>query len=368
MTKNNLSNKKRALILSGINWNDTLQRHQSVAAILAELGYEVYFVEGIISSSFSFKKLRGRIFGKKAGKAQITNEIPENINVISNGYVNADGGLFYAYNRSRNKKLLSRIGGFFNVVINYLPVNTTLNLISQIEYGTLIYDCVRDFANWGGYPKNLLKNEETLIGLSDYVFTDSFYLTDKMRKKKGDNVIQFLPIIGEELLNHYNSRPIEKIKKIGYVGTLGSHVDIALLKELSEKGYEIHVFGVVAAVLDFPVTDHGFFTDLEDMMRQVTICADALIIPYKGNMDGVIPAKTMQCLATGLPVYISNFYDSRYLRDYFQVYTTHKELFYMLESFDFSEFIAKKDFIMRFVKDNTAFSFKEKIKALLNED
>ncbi len=67
---------KRVLILSGIPWNTTFQRHHKISLFLNSLGYEVIFVEKIPSSKFSINKLFSRIakkFEKVHSKPSIDN-------------------------------------------------------------------------------------------------------------------------------------------------------------------------------------------------------------------------------------------------------------------------------------------------------
>lgn len=366
MTENG---EKKALILSGIMWNDTKQRHQTIAEIFAEEGYEVYFVEGIVSSSFSVKKLISRLRNRKNNKTGTQPEltVPKKIHVTGGGYVNPDGGLFKLVNFRRNKKIIGEIGNRFDVVIDYLPINTTADFLDRIKYKLLIFDCVRDFCNWGGYPKSLPKIEGRLCEKSDYIFTDSFYLTDKMKKKYGDKVVQLLPTVGDEISDGSYIKKSGKIKKIGYIGSLGTHIDTDLLAKLSSEGYEIHLFGRAETELDLKIVDHGFFTDLYQMMNEVKASADALIIPYKGNMDGVIPAKTIQCLSTGLPVFVSDFYDSRRLGEYLYVYRNAEELGNLLTNFDYDDFYKRRDKIDKFVKENTVKNLKGRIERIIND-
>ena len=69
--------------------------------------------------------------------------------------------------------------------------------------------------------------------------------------------------------------------------------------------------------------------------------SDAIIIPYKGNMNGVIPAKMFESLATFKPVYVSSFYDSNVLKKYIYVFENYDNLEYMIKNFNYNEFQEK---------------------------
>ena len=359
-------NKKRALILSGIKWNDTLQRHQSIAVTLTELGYVVYFVEGIISSSFSVKKLFNHFKCLKTDNKELKNDVPQDINIISAKYVNPNSGIFRAINCRETNKVIDRIGETFDLVINYLPIYTTYDFLNKIKYEMLIYDCVRDFQNWGGYPKDIQKIESWLGEKADYIFTDSYYLTNKMIGKWGDKVFQILPTIDNSLCNE-QQKDLSEIRDIGYVGTLGKHIDVCLLKKLVNRGYRFHLFGRVEIPLDFEVANHGYYSDLKMLFAQVFQSVDAIIIPYKGNMDGVIPAKTMQCLASGLPVFISEFYDSRRLEQYMYVYKNDIDLMGKIANFNKEDFLAKRSRAIGFIQENTTGKLMDRLGEILNE-
>lgn len=168
--------KKRALILSGIPWNTTIQRHHNLAFLLDKIGYEVIFVEKIPSSKFTVKKLIQRIIKNHRINENSPNIDKDSITVINQRFINPLGGLFWIINKYRIKQLIKKTGKEFDVVFNYLPVNTTLYILEEIIGNVIIYDCVRDFENWGGYLSNINKMETKIISISDIILVDSYYL------------------------------------------------------------------------------------------------------------------------------------------------------------------------------------------------
>ncbi len=346
---------KKALILSGIYWNETWQRHQQFAEYLAAMGYKVYFVEHIISSVLTAEKIKGIV--KKAEAINITKENPrhKNIELCSVGYLTPQKGLFFLWNKLKNKKLVEEIGSDFDVVINYLPINTTRNLLEQIHCRTLVYDCVRNFTGWSGcqYPADIAHEELTLCEKANMIFTDSIFLTDKIKGLGyGQKVEQFFPVINESWIKGVvKNKEINEIKKVAYFGTFSkTHNNVEVYQALANAGIEIHIWGSVPSDLEFSYIDHGFKNNLEELSREITTICDAIVIAYSGNMDGVIPAKLCQAMGSKLPVFISDFYDSRKLAEYVFVFVGEDDLIHKIKSFDVNEYLPKYEAIVRFLE------------------
>lgn len=315
---------KKALILSGISWDTTLQRHHKIAKWLKKMGYDVTFVESIPSSKITISKCVSKIKSKFVKSSKIKNK--KEVQVVNGGFL-PPIPLFNIINNIKVQKLLKKIGTNYEVIVNYLPIYTTDVIISKIKYSILIYDCVRDFGNWGGYPQNLKKYEKKLKECSNFIMTDSFYLTEK---NKG---IQFLPSLTKEQYKVFSQeKNIKKIKKVVYFGQIDTHIDVEILKTIASY-YELHIIGNSKISLHFKYIDHGFIENKQELAKEIMNC-DAIIIPYKGNMDGVVPAKLIESLATKMPVFISSFYDSEKLKDYCYVYHTEKELLQMMKNFN----------------------------------
>lgn len=365
---------KKALLLSGIYWNDTYQRHQQFAKYLVKAGYEVVFVEHIISSKFTTQKLKKVLFRKllnKTSKVNIKEDLSKHITLVNQGFINPMGGVFKLINIVKVKQLVNKIKKMginkFDLVINYLPIYTTRYIISYFSYDNLIYDCVRDFINWGDSCKNIEYEEKWLVHKANYVFTDSYYLTEKQKKMHTYNIKQFLPVVDNMwILGCKNIKIPEKINKIGYFGSFDLHIDTEILEQLCEAGYEIHFWGKEGVNISSKIVNHGFYTNLALLATDIIAKVDAIIIPYKGNMDGVIPAKIMQALFTRLPVYISSFYDSKVLEKFLYVYETSEELLLHLHNYDKESHIYKQKETERFLSDKHEDDQYEKFKETID--
>lgn len=358
---------KKALILSGIYWNDSLQRHQQFATYLSKLGYEVYFIEHIISSKFSLKKVLKKLYITN-NKKFTTNFVPEKINIIDMKFLNPEEGIFKVINIYKINKMLKFIGNEFDIVINYLPINTTRWILEKIHTKKLIYDCVRNFENWPGYRENILEEEKLLIKKSNIIFTDSYFLTEKFKNYKKE-IFQFLPIAN----NAWNKgcsrvKEIKEIKNIGYFGSIGNHLDIEIFKFLIEKGYKLHIWGNLEENMNIDYIYHGNFNNLTKLSEDILKNIDAFILPYPKTIDGVIPAKILQCLRTFLPVFIGEFYDSKKLKEYLYIYRDKNELLKEITNFNNNEFLLKKNKIRKFIEDKNEINqfniFSETIKKI----
>ena len=339
---------KKAIILSGVPWDTTLQRHHKIAGWLKKMGYEVIFLEAIPSSKITLKKIMQKLKTYHNHKNKIKNE--RNVEVI-NAHLFPPSILFNGINCIKIKRILKKIGYNYEIVVNYLPIYTTYYIINHLDYDTLIYDCDRDFSNWGVYPKSV-KNYENYMHLkAKYIFTDSFYLT---HKHKG---IQILPSLSEKQYQVFklNKRPC-RIKSVLYFGQIDSHINLHILNKISKK-YQLHLIGNSNLDLNFDYVNHGFFSNKEELAKEIIKC-DAIIIPYIGNMDGVIPAKLIEALASNLPVFVNEFFDSRQLEEYCYVYTSEKELFYMLDNYNFNDKTKPEKLIIDNIEDNQYLMFK----------
>lgn len=328
---------KKALLLTGIYWESPWQRHQQFASYLSKLGYEVYFVEHIVSSKFSLRRILEIIKSKKLNGVTEKQKMPANIHLVNMGFINPGKGFFALVNYFKVKKMNKIFGKKYDIVINYLPINTTRFILNDIHSKKVIYDCVRNFIDWGSYYKSVHKEEKRLCNIVDAIFCDSYYLKNKFSELKIP-VMQFLPIANEDWLKGcIRKRSVIKIKKIGYFGTIGEHVDTDVFQLLIKLGYEIHFWGVISCDINMKIYKHGYVTDLKFLASQIMDTVDAIIIPYRGNMDGVMPAKLLQALSTGLPVFCSDFYDSRSLSEYLYVYKKKGALIELIRNYNLAQ-------------------------------
>lgn len=345
---------KKALILSGIYWNDSFQRHQQFTLYLLKMGYEVYFIEHIISTKFSIKKFINILLNYKKDKKIINNSKPKNLHVLNMKFINPQNGFFKLINYIKVLKLLKIIEEKkFDLIINYLPINTTRFILEKVFTSKLVYDCVRDFENWDGCIKKNIKIEEKLLfEKSDIIFTDSYYLKEKL-KKSNKKIIQFLPVANDYWIRGCQRvKKVTQIRKIGYFGTIGKHIDTEILKKLKKDNYELHFWGIKEKGMKFQdYVYHGYKDNLTELAEEIIENVDAIILPYNKLLKGVIPAKMLQALTTFLPVFMVEFYDSKKLKEYIYIYNNYIDLREQLKNFSEEDFFIKKNKIKDFLRD-----------------
>lgn len=312
-------NDKNALIISGVSWDSPWQRHHIISSRLLKSGYNVDFVENIISSSLSFnnikRKIKQIVVSKDKSKINIEND-NEGIRIIK--VTNPPPSTITSFlDRKSIIKILSKTQIHYDLVILYIPRKLTLNLLHQISYSKLIYDCVRDFTLWPDISHQVTVCEPKIIDIASEIWCDSYWLENKLNSyinnfqvdKKVIKILPTLPLDIFEKINSINFR-IKKIKNITYFGSLSNHVDIETLEWLHKKGFKIHFIGKSDIRIPDFIIDHGYITSQTKLFDRIVAISEAVIIPYLGNMNGVIPSKLMLALATGKPVFISSFYDS----------------------------------------------------------
>lgn len=333
--------KKKALIVSGVSWNETWQRHQTNASILAEFGYEVDYINGVKTSALTFKNIISKIkskFGFRNKKTCIVNnKLDNNIKLIPSYFIPPTGKLSKLinckiYNLLYKNKLLSNN---YDLVIYYVPIDSykEINKISHYR----IYDCVRAFKLWGGYHNSLYDNEHAICESADEIMCDSYYIKEKYLSNY--NVKQLIPY------NEYKDNKVKRtnssiIKRICYFGSVSNHIDVELLNLLSEK-YQVNIWGKIDSKIDMSgnIKYHGYISDQSELFEDIKRNSDMILIPYKGNMDGVFPAKLIASFALNIPVFTSEYYDSIRMSDLLYVYTDKDDLLKKIDGFKYDDFI-----------------------------
>ena len=307
-----VSNIKNVIIISNIEWKFLKQRHQFFALNYAKKGINVVFVESSPKRNPNFSDIPRIIrrikeqFVKKDSKKQLD---INGVKVVTPLVFPSTNKFFNILNKVLPLRLLikkvngKKVSGK-TAIICYLPSETTLHLVRNIDHDVCIYDCVSNFSAVSGMPKNIELLESKLIQLSDFCMFDCDFL---MKKHQDQSKSSYLVPPGVNFSNFDLNLNVKKIKKVVYFGLFSDKIDIEILKELS-KVFELDVIGemrVEAPDLNFnkifePMPNNQLPGHIKNY--------DAIIIPYIKNefMNGVIPAKFFECLATGLPLFVTD--------------------------------------------------------------
>ncbi len=305
--------KPPVILLSGIRWNFLWQRHQALATLFARAGYPTVFVEttGFANprpSRDALRKVAARI--RDSGRADRVD--PEHgLTIYAPLTAPPTNKLF----RRLNSKLLAprvvrdllSITGPDPVVVAYPPTRTTLDLISGLRPRLLLYDCSEDYEGFVGVPDDIAKTERELLRRADLVSCTSTPLLEKLRSIRADAFLSGPGVEYERFAVLQSGRP-KDIRTLCFFGHLSrERIDFPALRALAAAGFEVRLIGGLGRVersfLETPGIDYRGEVPHADLPAALE-GVDAFVLPYQMNRltRGISPAKTYECLATGLPV------------------------------------------------------------------
>lgn len=336
---------KNIVIIANIEWSFLKQRHQYLAEGLSEKGNRVVFVESSAKRNptvSDIPRIISRIrkaFLKKEPTAKRGMSLVE---VVSPLVLPSTNIIFNFINRmlftpKLVKSIKSRLAVDSEVVIiAYPPTQTTLDLISSLRPGSVIYDCVSNFAAVPGMPKSVGVDESRLIERADVVVVDCDFLLEK-HKKSSKNIVQIEPGVDSE--KFCTSQRVKKIKKICYFGLVSEKIDCNLLYDLRAAGFEVDIIGEDRVGLDASRLSNIIEPVQHEKLPQVLASYDALILPYVDSeySKGVIPAKFFECFATGLPVIATDRNNFRRYRKALITGATNADIIRSVKSFTDTE-------------------------------
>lgn len=293
--------KPQIVILSSIDWGQAWQRHQIFASQWAAAGHEVFFVEntGFRNPGFSDWS---RLLPTPGGPFRAA---PERVRVISPGVLPPNGKLFRGLNSAwlapRLRRRLETLGLKPRpIVVCYFATATTLELIRRLDPSVLIYDCASNFRAHARAPDDFPELEKRLLAQAHLVACDSDFLYRQKLAEHG-RVIQIHQGVDEEF---FKTAPPSGFKRCLYYGTWSADLDPAYIERLAQEGFEVSVMGPVkepAPELSPSIRRLPGVSPAELPRRLETF--DVFLMPYRLTpfLEGVLPAKTYECLAMGRP-------------------------------------------------------------------
>lgn len=307
------SEKRTVVVLSAIDWQFIWQRYQIISKLFAESGFNVFYVEstakrnpGLRDVSRVIKRLLNRGNRSVAGE----NPVPENLTVISPVMLPSTWKIFRIINR------LFLIGNFVKklegmevskpLVYCYLPTQTSLDIIEELDPLLVIYDCVDNFSAFPGVSDDFPEIEKKVIKRADLMFVTSDYLYAEKKKYRSD-IKQVLPAVDFALFNSADRGPLKKVETLCYFGAVCDRLDYDLIKKIAESFRDIRIKMVGPVIGNLPsLPDNVLFVGRKKYcnLPEEVLDSDCLIFPYKINdyTKGIIPAKLFESLATGKPV------------------------------------------------------------------
>ena len=323
-SKNQAAPKRQVVFLASIDWDSPWQRHQAFATNFAENGDDVFFVE---NTGFRTVRLAdaGRIVNRlknsvaqdrTAGGVRLVSPtiLPPTSPAMK--YVN---GKFFVRRLLRRLKKMGL--GPKPLVFAYLPTETTIQIIDALDPGLVVFDCVDYFKGHPNAPRDLEETESRLLSRADCVLTTSPFLYETQRPRHL-RVYELHHGVSTAFFQDNGAHRKRTYRKLCYFGTLWSAIDYRPIEALAKAGFEISLIGHVKENLpplppsvrvEGHVAPHNLPAALE--------AYDGYLLPYADSLynQGVIPAKTYECLATGKPVLCSPLRGLERFHDVFYV-------------------------------------------------
>lgn len=330
-----MENKGTVIIVSVIHWHMTWQSAHNVAAGLAQKGYQVYFVEPIPKRWPRLTEVRrvwGRLRGQTTVSGMFRQEVSPGVTLISPHTLPDIGVIGTHLNRHYFIPKLVRILEEKGInrpltLIHYVPIPAAIQLQDLLQPDVSVYMCASDWPNDPHIRRRWVEKE--LAEQVDMVWADS--------RKNIERTAQFndwvIPMPTAVNLSIFSAAQSEKSSSkkdrplCAYAGTIGVAIDISLLREISHH-FPLRLIGPTR----FPLNDFSDKTEiispvphpqLPDLLKDV----DVLLLPYKQTpyIDGVLPAKFYEYLATGKPVVSIGLTDLHEFQDIISVCQTREE-------------------------------------------
>lgn len=335
--------KGTVVIISSIHWHSTWQRHQDIAGGLAEKGYAVTFVEPLPKrwpGPGEWRRVVGRLTGSAAASGVCRQPEPAGVDIMTPRAVPDVGNIGRRLNAGYFvPRLAERLAVTAAqrplIVINYLPTPASLALQLRLQPDLAIYDCVVDWDN-APFTTSLAQFEAQLLHHADLVFADSPFLYDKMAARH-THVVEVLPAVHLDrflLPQRASAHDGDDRPLCVYFGTLGASVDVDLICAIS-KAYRLRLVGPVRTAMPCLAAD----TDLRGTVPHAAVPgliqdADVIVLPYLDapHMPAVIPAKTFECLATGIPTVAIGVPSLAQYGDLFYLADSHDKFLGLIET------------------------------------
>jgi glycosyltransferase involved in cell wall biosynthesis len=305
--------KPPVVILSGVRWDFLWQRHHILATLFAHAGYPTVFVEttGLANprpNMPTLRKVASRV--RRAGGKEPSGE--KRLTVYAPLAAPPKGRVFRWLNRRffvpRVVRDLEGIVGPAPIVVAYPPTRTTLDLISTLRPRLVFYDCSDDYAHFPGAPGDVAATERELLRRADLVSCTSTRLLEKVKPSRPDAFLSGPAVDYERFRLLQEDRPRKEVRSVCFFGHVSAErTDFFVLRAIAGAGFEVQLVGglgrIDKGVMEIPgIRYEGEVPHVE--LPAALAGVDAFVLPYKVNdlTQGIAPAKTYECLATGKPV------------------------------------------------------------------
>lgn len=201
-------------------------------------------------------------------------------------------------------------------------------LLEQINFETIIYDCMDELSLFKGAPLHLINQEKYLMAHADIVFTGGKSLYES-KKQLHTNVYCFPSSVDEahfaQALNGISvAADIANLPKpiVGYYGVIDERIDLQLLHECAKKLPEVSfvMIGPLAKIedADLPKENNIHYLGMKSYneLPNYLKAFDIAMMPFALNdaTKYISPTKTLEYMAAGKPIISTKITDV--VRDY----------------------------------------------------
>lgn len=307
----------RVLFISNVPWDFVWQRHQTLATLWAGVA-QVDYVElpGMrrpgIGDLGRIAARAARLLGGAGRKSKVAERVPVGLTLHRPWVLPAVTRSLCAVNLRLVRMALAKtpaLKGPYDLAVVYTPARTALQWLDNVSVRRLVFDCTDDLPAVRGVPEFFAADEEVLLAKADLTLVPSRELLarkgGKARKiarlPHGAWVERFIPD------SEAGARRAGDATTLLYYGHLHrQHLDFEALHRLAldRPGWKIILAGPVRSPHAWPGNVELTGQVAHEKLRDLVARADALLLPYSLNRytEAVMPAKTYECLATGLPV------------------------------------------------------------------
>ena len=201
-------------------------------------------------------------------------------------------------------------------------------LLPELDFDTVVYDCMDELSLFKGAPQELIDQEKFLISKADIVFTGGKSLYES-KKEMHDNAFCFPSSVDEshfaQALNGIAvPTDISSIKApiVGYYGVIDERIDLELLRKTAEKSPEVSfiMIGPLAKIGDddLPRAQNIHYLGMKsyEELPGYLKAFDIAMMPFALNDSTkfISPTKTLEYMAAGKPIISTKIKDV--VRDY----------------------------------------------------
>jgi len=335
------------IFLSGIRWKFSQQRHQHLASLFSQRN-RVLFVEMALSPA-NLLKDAGTTMSHWKDWTRGVREIQPNLFLYTAPPTLPMGRSFLSINMLNQHFIFRSV----NKAMRRVGMNKPIFWISDPYFSFFarnhgqiltIYDWIHDnpVRNRSKIDQTYRELEKEVIGKTDIIFTPSRFIYDKYGKS--DTFFHLVSHgVDYDLFEESGGKPPEEMEQfplpvIGFIGTIGSTVDIDLLEILAgerEKWSFVFIGDVrreLGRLRSCP-NIHFLGSRPEPELPRYLRCFSAGIIPYVVSpaTRTVHPVKTYEYLAAGIPVVSTRLPELEHMRGMIELAAGPDEFIISLE-------------------------------------